>query len=97
MDVQELILSCPSAYPTINIYTVAPLPNEQAITSVSNEVPSFNQNNSATNTEKQWSTTFNRHDIAGDGDCYFNSGNCCMKFLDSDWQSNSVSSKQKYI
>ena len=93
-DVLELILNRPSTTPNNTVSTssaVTPLPNAPAVNSISNEITPSNQNNDVINSENSWSTTFNRHVIAGDGDCFFSSVNCCMKFLDPDWQHDSIS------
>ena len=96
-DVQDLILNRPSTSPNNTVSSTlsaaAPLPSVPAVNSLPNEIASSNQNKDVTdtNTENSWSTIFNRHIIPGDGDCFFSSVNCCMKFLNPDWQHDNIS------
>jgi len=85
----------PSHTPTNNAPSttdaIVSLPYSPPIPNISNDLPHPSQNNAAVSTENLWSTTYTRHIIAGDGDCFFSSVNCCMKFLDPDWSHDSVS------
>ena len=94
-DVRDLIVNRPSATvnrtvpsktaATIPMSTVPPNPNAP------HDTTSSNQDNEESNIDNSWSKTYNRHIVPGDGDCFFSAVNCCMRFLDPDWQHDNVS------